>query len=88
MENTANATSNRIEENLRRNLSVGTTLATLKQPAQAATGANDQVVMAFIGVGSQGTSRLKEFMEQPDVRIAAICDVDKRHLDRAIALVE
>jgi predicted dehydrogenase len=27
-------------------------------------------------------------MRQSDVRIAAICDVDRRHLDRAIALVE
>ena len=69
-------------------LGVGTTLAALKQPALAAKSANDQVVMGMIGVGNQGTSRLKEFMQQPDVRIAAICDVDKRHLDRAIALVE
>jgi predicted dehydrogenase len=69
-------------------LGVGTTLGVLKQPAQAAKGASDQVVMGMIGVGNQGTSRLREFMQQPDVRIAAICDVDRRHLDRAIALVE
>src|ERR1700694_3502849 len=69
-------------------LGVGTTLAALKQPALAGKGPNDQVVMGMIGVGNQGTSRLKEFMQQPDVRIAAICDVDRRHLDRAIALVE
>jgi predicted dehydrogenase len=49
---------------------------------------NNQVVMGMIGVGGQGTGRLKEFLGQPDVRIAAICDVDKRHLDRAIAEVE
>jgi predicted dehydrogenase len=69
-------------------LGVGTTLGVLKQPAQATKSVNDQVVMGMIGVGNQGTSRLKEFMQQPDVRIAAICDVDRRHLDRAIALVE
>jgi predicted dehydrogenase len=50
--------------------------------------ASDQVVMGMIGVGSQGTGRLREFMKQDDVRIAAICDVDKRHLDRAVAEVE
>jgi predicted dehydrogenase len=44
--------------------------------------------MGMIGVGSQGTSRLREFMAEPDVRIGAICDVDRRHLDRAIGLVE
>ena len=35
-----------------------------------------------------GTGRLKEFMTHPDVRIAAICDVDGRHRDAAIALVQ
>src|SRR5260370_29967704 len=69
-------------------LGVGTTLAALKQPALAAKGPNDQVVMGMIGVGNQGTGRLREFLQQPDVRIGAICDVNKRHLDRAIALVE
>src|ERR1051325_2294026 len=49
---------------------------------------SDQVVMGFIGVGNQGTSRLREFMKQSDVRVGAICDVDKNHLDRSIALVE
>jgi predicted dehydrogenase len=41
----------------------------------------------MIGVGGMGTGRLREFLKQPDVRIAAICDVDRRHLDRAIAEV-
>src|SRR5262245_4965917 len=50
--------------------------------------ASDQIVMGMIGVGSQGTGRLREFMKHDDVRVAAICDVDKRHLDRAIADVE
>ena len=35
-----------------------------------------------------GTGRLKEFMTHPDVRIAAICDVDGRHRDAAVALVQ
>jgi len=69
-------------------LGVGAALTALNRPARAAKDPNDQVVMGMIGVGSQGTSRLKEFMQHPDVRIGAICDVDRRHLDRAIALVE
>ena len=36
----------------------------------APKGPNDQIVMGFIGVGGQGTSRLREFMKQPDVRVA------------------
>jgi predicted dehydrogenase len=68
--------------------SLGAAAAAAGSPSRAAKGANDQVVMGMIGVGNQGTSRLREFMAQPDVRIAAICDVDRRHLDRAIALVD
>ena len=68
-------------------LGAGAAMAALNRPGMA-KGASDQVVMGFIGVGNQGTSRLKEFMQQNDVRVGAICDVDKNHLDRAIALVE
>jgi predicted dehydrogenase len=45
-------------------------------------------VLGLIGVGGQGTYRLREFVKQPDVRIAAICDVDRQHLDRALSRVE
>ncbi len=66
----------------------GVALAALNMKAGAAQGANDQIVLGMMGVGSQGTSRLREFLRHKDVRIAAICDVDKRHLDRAVAEVE
>ncbi len=69
-------------------LGAGLALPSMVRPASAAKAPGDQVVMGFIGVGSQGTGRLKEFMKQSDVRVAAICDVDKRHLDRAVALVD
>jgi predicted dehydrogenase len=49
---------------------------------------SDQIQLALIGVGGMGTGRLREFMTHPDVRIAAICDVDSRHRDAAIALVQ
>lgn len=51
-------------------------------------GPNDQLTVGMIGVGNQGTGRLREFLKHPDVRIGAICDVDRSHVDRAIALVE
>jgi predicted dehydrogenase len=54
----------------------------------AQQGPSAQVVVGMIGVGSQGTGRLRELLRQPDVRIGAICDVDRNHLDRAIAVVE
>jgi predicted dehydrogenase len=49
---------------------------------------SDQIRLAVIGVGGMGTGRLTEFITHPDVRIAAICDVDARHRAAAIALVQ
>jgi len=56
--------------------------------ALAGKGPNNQIVVGCIGVGNQGLYRLDELLKQNDVRIAAICDVDQRHLDRAITIVE
>jgi len=49
---------------------------------------SDQVVLGMIGVGGMGLNRLRGFLKEPDVRIGAICDVDRRHLDRAIGIVD
>jgi predicted dehydrogenase len=58
------------------------------RPVHARQAPSDQVVVGMIGVGGMGTGRLREFLKQPDVRIGAICDVDRRHAERAVALVE
>jgi predicted dehydrogenase len=68
----------------RRTFCAGLGAATLGWGRSAA---NDQIVLGVIGVGNQGTSRLREFLRFDDVRIAAICDVVKRHLDRALDIV-
>src|SRR5215470_13752104 len=52
------------------------------------TPASDKIQVGFIGLGGQGTSRLKEFMRHPDVIAAAVCDLDQKHLDSAAAEVE
>ncbi len=63
--------------------------AAIHRPLRAQPAApSDQIQLALIGVGGMGTGRLREFMKHPDVRIAAICDVDRRHRDAAVALVE
>jgi predicted dehydrogenase len=56
--------------------------------ALAGVGPNARIQMGFIGVGWMGTARLKQFMQHDDVDVAAICDVDERHLNRALAEVE
>ena len=49
---------------------------------------SDRIQVGFIGLGGQGTSRLNEFMRHPDVVAAAVCDLDRTHLDAAAAAVE
>jgi predicted dehydrogenase len=67
---------------------VGLGVTALSRQTFARQAPSDQIVMGIIGVGGQGTSRLRQFLEHPDVRIAAICDVDKTHLSRAIGIVQ
>ena len=69
-------------------LGTAAAVATSLRPLVVRQAPSDQIVVGLIGVGGMGTNRLREFLRQPDVRIAAICDVDRRHLDRAVALVE
>lgn len=38
--------------------------------------ANDKVVFGLIGCGGMGMANINSFMGQPDVEVAAICDVD------------
>lgn len=46
-------------------------------------GANDKIVTGHIGVGGMGSHHLKFLHEQA----AAVCDVDKNHLERAVNAV-
>ncbi len=56
--------------------------------ALAGVAPSDTIQMGFIGVGSMGMERLKEFMNHEDVRVAAVCDVDESHLSEALAEVD
>ncbi|MCX5637005.1 MAG: Gfo/Idh/MocA family oxidoreductase [Planctomycetota bacterium] len=40
-----------------------------------ATAASDRIVMGCIGVGGQGTYNMRAFLNNPDVQVAAVCDV-------------
>src|SRR5436853_307241 len=43
--------------------------------ARAALGANGKVRLGFIGLGGRGSYLLDVFRHQPDVEVAAVCDV-------------
>jgi predicted dehydrogenase len=46
-------------------------------------GPNDQIVMAAIGVGGQGTWIMKAAKDKPGVKFVAVCDVDESNRKKA-----
>ena len=54
---------------------------------QDKTPANEKLNMAFIGVGWQGIYNLEVFLQDPDVRVVAVCDVNEEgpYIGRGIA---
>ena len=65
-------------------ITAGTTVGahTLSAKSMAATGARDKIRMGFIGIGNRGSQLLNHFMKNPDVEIAALCDVYKPYTTR------
>jgi len=51
-------------------------------------GANDRVHVAMVGVNSRGNALANNFVLQTNCEIAAICDVDKRAIEKCIADVK
>jgi predicted dehydrogenase len=45
----------------------------------------DRVTVGFIGVAGRGMHLMDRFMAEPDVDVAAVCDVYPPHLDAAVA---
>jgi predicted dehydrogenase len=48
--------------------------------------ANDQIVMAVVGVHGQGSSDFQDFSSIPGVRVKTICDVDERLFPGMLAM--
>ena len=44
---------------------------------------SDQVVIGVIGIGRQGRYNMRKFLEHPECRVGAICDVYEPHLSQA-----
>jgi predicted dehydrogenase len=54
----------------------------------ALVSANDKIAVALIGCGGMGNSDLDDFLRAPEVSLAALCDVDDSHLNKAADKVE
>jgi predicted dehydrogenase len=46
-------------------------------------GANDRIIVGVIGIGGQGRANLRNFLQQPEVELAAVCEVHPDSLARA-----
>ena len=44
-------------------------------------GASDKIALGCIGVGSQGTRVMMDFLKMPDVEVVAVCDVNRESSD-------
>jgi predicted dehydrogenase len=50
-------------------------------------GANEKIRVGFIGIGNRGTQVMDLFRAEPDVEVAALCDVYQPYLDRDFSKV-
>ncbi|MBN2327554.1 MAG: Gfo/Idh/MocA family oxidoreductase [Candidatus Omnitrophica bacterium] len=50
--------------------------------AEGSVAPSDRIVMGCIGVGSQGTGNMREFLHYKEVQVVAVCDVDDDNLER------
>ena len=51
--------------------------------AAGQTAPSNKITVGVLGVGAQGQDDMRNFLAQDDVRVTAICDVNKRHVESA-----
>lgn len=68
---------------------IGTGLALSTGPfAGRVLGANEKITLGVIGCGGQGRWNMRDFLRQPDVQIAAVCDVYDANLNQAMEMTD
>jgi predicted dehydrogenase len=60
----------------------------LSQGVPLEAGAAQPVRLGMIGLGNRGTTLLRAALELPGVDVAAVCDIEPRHRQRACGIVE
>ncbi|MFH1718702.1 MAG: Gfo/Idh/MocA family oxidoreductase [Planctomycetota bacterium] len=53
-------------------------------PYSRALGANNDIRVAVVGFNSQGSNHIKYFSKIPGVRLVALCDADRKIIDREV----
>ncbi len=68
---------------IKSSMAAGVGLA-LAAPHSRVLGANDEIRLATVGVGGQGSYHTRIFSEIPGVRYVAVCDADQNHVDNRV----
>ncbi|HPC96645.1 MAG TPA: Gfo/Idh/MocA family oxidoreductase [Sedimentisphaerales bacterium] len=68
---------------IKSSLAAGVGLA-VAAPHSRVLGANDDIRIATVGVGGQGSYHTQIFSQIPGVRFVAVCDADQNHVDRSV----
>jgi predicted dehydrogenase len=50
--------------------------------------ASERINVGFIGVGGMGMNRVRGFLKHADMNPVAVCDLDRSHVDEAVATIE
>lgn len=74
-----------VKINRRRFLTGGAAAAASMGFGSRALGANDQVLVAVVGVHGRGTSLAHTFAKLKGAVVAYVCDVDKRQIPKSAA---
>jgi len=53
-----------------------------------AVAASERITLGCIGMGGRGTGNMRGFLHRKDVRVLAVCDVDRNHRERAKKIVD
>ena len=48
---------------------------------------SERITLGVVGGGNQGTTNMKAFLALKECQVVAVCDVDKRHLESAVSIV-
>ena len=65
-------------------LAVGAAITLPNMANAAIRGANEDIRMAVVGVGGQGSNHCNIFSKLKGVRLVAVCDADQNHTDRRV----
>ncbi|HEX5482123.1 MAG TPA: Gfo/Idh/MocA family oxidoreductase [Terriglobia bacterium] len=84
MENGLNRELNRRDFIKRASIGVAGAGVALSGASGRILGANDRVMVGLVGAGRQGTGDMEDFQRQPDVEIAAVCDVYEPNLQNGL----